>query len=395
MVLPRLLSWQRGTRRAAAAAALGLLAGWAVLSGCRAAVPANDPPFVWTLPAGFPEPRVPADEPMSAAKVDLGRHLFYDRRLSGNGTQSCSSCHIQALAFTDGRGQAIGSTGERHPRGSLSLANVAYQPVLTWANPVLRDLNKQAVIPMFGEFPVELGLKDDGRYLADLANDTTYQRLFRQAFPRTSAVTLGLVTRALAAFQRTLISGDSPVDRARRGERALDDLARRGQELFQSDRLGCARCHRGLTFSSAFDHAGLEAPEVAFHNNGLYNVGGTGAYPYPNTGLVQFTEDSSDMGRFKAPTLRNIALTAPYMHDGSLATLDKVIDHYAAGGRTVRTGPDAGVGRTSRFKSPLVTGFRVTPAERRALIAFLVALTDSTFITDPRFSDPWIAPRLP
>jgi cytochrome c peroxidase len=141
--------------------------------------------------------------------------------------------------------------------------------------------------------------------------------------------------------------------------------------------------------SSVFDHAGLDAPEIEFHNNGLYNVGGTGAYPYPNTGLVQFTEDSADMGKFKAPSLRNVALTTPYMHDGSIATLDEVLDHYSAGGRTVRQGLDAGVGRSSPFKSPLVTGFALTREERRALLAFLSALTDSTFITDPRFASPW------
>ncbi|MGE3614517.1 MAG: cytochrome c peroxidase, partial [Gemmatimonadales bacterium] len=252
--------------------------------------------FDWRLPAGFPVPRVPPDEPMTGGRVELGRHLFYDRRLSGNGTQSCASCHVQALAFTDGRGQAVGSTGERHPRGAPSLANVGYQPVLTWANPILRDLSKQAVIPMFGEFPVELGLKDDHRYLSAVTDDTTYRRLFREAFPNDPAVTLGKITRALAAFQRTLISGDSPVDRARRGQEPLPALARRGQELFESDRFNCSRCHRGLVFASAFDHAGLPGPEVEFHNNGLYNVGGSGAYPYPNTGLIQFTEKAEDMG---------------------------------------------------------------------------------------------------
>ncbi|MEZ4587128.1 MAG: cytochrome c peroxidase [Gemmatimonadales bacterium] len=199
---------------------------------------------------------------MSDAKVELGRHLFYDRRLSGNGTQSCASCHLQALAFTDGKPRAVGSTGEVHPRASMSLANVAYQPVLTWSNPILRELAKQAVIPMFGEFPVEMGLRDEQPYLDTLAADTTYRRLFHAAYPDHAEVTLAGITRALAAFQRTLVSGDSPVDRARRGEAPLDALAAHGQALFESERLGCARCHRGLMLSSALDHAGLDAPEI-------------------------------------------------------------------------------------------------------------------------------------
>ena len=152
---------------------------------------------------------------MSPAKVELGRHLFYDARLSGNGSQACASCHRQALAFTDGRPRAVGSTGEVHRRGAMSLTNVAYNVALTWADPGTRRLEDQALIPMLGDRPVELGLKGrEAELVGRLEADERYVAMFRGAFPVEPApITLANVTRALASFERTLISGDSAYDR--------------------------------------------------------------------------------------------------------------------------------------------------------------------------------------
>lgn len=349
-------------------------------------------PFDWQLPDGFPAPRVPEGEEMSAEKVELGLHLFYDVRLSGNQTQSCASCHRQELAFTDGLPVAEGSTGQLHPRNSMSLANAGYQPALNWANPNEVNLAHQSLTPLFGEDPVELGLAGmEDQLLARLDTDSTYQRLFAAAWPdRGAPVSVETITRSLAAFQRTLISGDSPVDRYRRGDRsALSESARRGQALFFSERLECFHCHGGLGFTGTFDFEGKSAPEVEFHNNGLYNIDGEGGYPPHNTGLHEFTGRPEDMGRFKAPTLRNIERTAPYMHDGSIATLDEVLDHYSAGGRTIASGPFAGVGRDNPNKSGFVKPFALSSEERISVIDFLRALTDSSFIADTRFANPW------
>jgi cytochrome c peroxidase len=348
--------------------------------------------YAWNLPEAFPPPRVPGDETMSRAAVELGRHLFYDRRLSRDQNQSCASCHRQSLAFTDGAALARGSTGELHPRNSMSLANVGYQPVLNWANPNERDLAHQSLTPLFGESPVELGMGGrEGELLERLRAEITYQQLFPVAFPDSpEPISVENLTKALAAFQRTLISGDSPVDRYRRGDRsALSESARRGQALFFSERLECFHCHGGLGFTGTFDFEGKSAPEIEYHNNGLYNIDGEGGYPSQNTGLYEFTLRPEDMGRFKAPTLRNIELTAPYMHDGSIATLEEVIDHYAAGGRTIAAGPYAGVGSENPNKSGFVKGFALDASEREDLLAFLRALTDSSFITNPAFSNPW------
>src|SRR5262249_38103079 len=139
--------------------------------------------FDWNIPKPFPRPVIPADNPMSQAKVELGRYLFYDKRMSSNGRTSCASCHRQELAFTDGRAQAEGTTGELHPRSSMSLANIAYSPLLTWANPTLSSLEEQAKVPMFGTEPIELGLKGhEEEFLRVIAGDAVYQKLFPEAF---------------------------------------------------------------------------------------------------------------------------------------------------------------------------------------------------------------------
>jgi cytochrome c peroxidase len=367
-----------------ALAGVGLMA--LHLSGCRSSAQ-----WEWRLPAGFPPPRVPGDNPMSATKVKLGRFLFYDKRLSLNQTQACASCHQQQRAFTDGRLHALGSTGAAHRRNSPSLANVAYASRLTWANSLINRLEDQALVPMFGDTPIELGLPDAATLMQRLAGDRRYAALFAATFPGEPApITVKNVTRAIAAFERTLISGDSPYDRYTRGDAtALSDAAKRGMVLFFSERLECFHCHGGFNFADAVDHAKLPEPERAFHNNGLYNVDGQGGYPEEDRGLYEITHAARDMGRFKAPTLRNVAVTAPYMHDGSIATLAEVIDHYAAGGRTIDHGPHAGDGSKSPVKDQFVTGFIVTAQERSDLLAFLESLTDASFLTDPRFGDPF------
>jgi cytochrome c peroxidase len=347
--------------------------------------------YEWDLPPGFPVPDVPEDNPMSEAKVELGRFLFYDPRLSGNETQSCASCHDQSLAFTDGRATAVGSTGEPHPRGSMSLANVAYNARLTWANPLLSELEDQALTPLFGDHPVELGARED-ELLARLRRDPGYPAMFAEAFPDDAdPLSVRNVVRALASFQRTLISGDSPYDRYvyQGDDEALSEAARRGLELFGSERLECFHCHGGFNFADGVTHEGTVIEEVAFHNTGLYNIDGRGGYPEPNRGVYEVTGDRRDMGHFRAPTLRNIAVTAPYMHDGSIEDLDGVLDHYAAGGRTIEEGPYAGVGSESPLKNLFIHGFTLTEQERADVLALLRSLTDETFLTDPRFSDPF------
>jgi cytochrome c peroxidase len=351
-------------------------------------------PYAWNLPARFPKPRVAITNPMSAAKVELGRYLFYDTRLSGNGTQSCASCHEQEHAFADGKGHAVGSTGQVHPRGSMSLVNVAYAASLTWGNPAMTQLEDQALVPMFGSQPVELGLQQPGTAMLDrLRAEPRYRPLFEQAFGGgADGFTLEHVTQAIASFERTIISASSPWDRYHneRDDTAISAAARRGETLYFGQPQSCFRCHGGFTFSGAVDFEGRrEGGEVEFHNTGLYNIAGALSYPSPNTGIYEMTKKPEDVGKFKAPTLRNIAVTAPYMHDGSAATLEDVLAHYAAGGRTIADGPNRGIGHDNPNRSPTVRGFPLTADQRDDLIAFLRSLTDQSVLRDPRFSNPW------
>jgi len=321
---------------------------------------------------------------MSRKKAELGRYLFYDKRLSVNGSTSCATCHQQAKAFTDGAALATGATGSVHPRGSMSLANAAYNPVLTWANPEQHLLETQALVPMFGTAPVEMGLAGrEAEMRRLLTGDARYVRMFRAAFPRDAdPYTVANLTRAIATFERTLLSFDSPYDRYRYGGKpdAISAAAKRGEKLFFSERMKCFHCHGGINFTDTVSHERLEHPEVAFHNTGLYNVDGSGAYPASNTGVMEVSKNPRDMGKFRAPTLRNIAVTAPYMHDGSIATLEEVIAHYAKGGRVANP-----------LKSEFVTGFAITDAETHDLAAFLESLTDRTFLANPAFADPYLA----
>ena len=368
----------------AAAWTAALLVG---ISGCSA-----PETYEWPIPAGYPQPVVPEDNPMTAAKVELGRHLFYDRRLSGNGQQACASCHLPEHAFTEPRAQAVGSTGEMNPRNALALVNVAYNATLMWAHPGLRHIEQQLLIPMFGESPVELGITGrEDEVLARFRDDPHYQRLFAPAFPGATSLEFTHIVDALACFVRSLVSFQSPFDRyAYAGEdEALSEAAIRGLGSFFSERFECHHCHGGFNFTQSTNHESSAILEDPFHNTGLYNVGGENAYPAIDQGLFQLTGKPQDRGRFRAPTLRNVALTAPYMHDGSIPDLEAVLDFYAAGGRNIEKGEFAGDGRANVHKSQFVKGIDMTAEERTDLLAFLDSLTDPDFLDRPGHQDPF------
>ena len=365
------------------AAAIALV--FAAVSGCSRAEEAPrtgtpPAPFTWTLPAGLPVPKVPSDNPMNVAKVSLGRRLFYDTRLSGNETFSCATCHQQAHAFTDGRARAIGSTGALHARSTMSLTNVAYNASLGWADPTLRTLEQQMAVPMFNEHPIELGLKRrESEVVARFASRPDDVAAFRAAFPEDAApVRLEAMVKAIAAFERTLVSGDAPFDRYlyRDDKAGVSPSALRGMRLFFSDRLRCAECHGSFNLSGPVDVEGTKDLELIFHNTGLYDVDRRGGYPDTDRGLFDLTKRAADMGRFRAPTLRNVAVTAPYMHDGSVPTLEAAVAHYASGGKP------------SPYRSDRVKGFRLRAGDANDLVAFLHALTDQGFLTNPAFSRP-------
>jgi cytochrome c peroxidase len=293
------------------------------------------------LPPGYLPPPAPEANPLTAEKIELGRHLFYEKQLSANGTQSCGSCHQQHLAFCDGRSRAVGSTGAEHFRNTMTLVNVGYRRPLTWSNPAVVTLEQQALIPLTNEHPVEMGMAGRLEELPGrLANEEKYRRMFAAAFPeQRSPITVENITRAIASFERSIVSAESPYDRlVRYGESgALSPEAWQGFKLFFSARAGCSSCHGGPDLATP-------AAGSVFRNNGF----------------------SDPREKFRVASLRNVALTGPYMHDGHVATLAAVVDGYA-----------------TREKA-----FRPTNEERRALVAFLESLTDESVATNPRFGDP-------
>lgn len=354
--------------------------------------PVSPDVWQWHLPSGIPEPFVPVDNPMTPAKVELGRYLFYDTRLSGNGTQSCASCHRQDHAFAGANAVELGSTGTPGRHNAMSLTNVAWNSVQTWANPQLGELEAQALVPMFGESPVELGLAGMQDALVQrISDEPTYGPLFGAAYPDDPApITIDHIAKAIGSFDRAVVSFRSPYDRFTAGDdSALTDSQKRGLDLFFGERLECHHCHGGFNFTQVYRDVKDPAGFVHYFNNGLYNVDGAGGYPTGDTGIHDLSNDPIDMGRFRPPTLRNIALTAPYMHDGSVATLDDVLTMYARGGRLITSGPNAGDGAASPLKNVLINGFTLSDQDRADVLAFFDALTDTELLTEPDLADPW------
>jgi cytochrome c peroxidase len=329
-----------------------LLAGAALL-------PAGaDTAFDWHLPPGVTPPPVPADNAMSAAKVELGRRLFYDADLSIDGTTSCATCHEQHRAFTEGNGTHPGVRGTPGRRNVMGLANVGYFAPLTWADPRQQKLEAQALVPMMGNRPVEMGMDGQDYELARRLNsDTCYPRMFRAAFPeRGGEISTNTVTLALAAFERTLISYDAPYDKFRRGDRsALSSAAQRGMAVFND--LNCASCHAGENFT-----------DQKFHHLGLYNETEAEARPAHDHGLKDVTGAAADEGAIRTPSLRNIALTGPYMHDGSITKLGDAIRAHLKG---------------DGARDPQLKGLAINSSQEADLLAFLDSLSDQGIVTNP------------
>ncbi len=327
----------------------------------------------------------------SKDKANLGRYLFYDRRLSINNTKACATCHAPQFSFTDGYTRSIGALGDLHQRNARPLINLVFLKYLTAGDSTLHFPEAQMNNPMLSEHPVELGIKgNETAILNKIKTDKFYAAQFRQLFKdETDSLSIKNIQYCISSFIRTIISFNSSYDDFIKGNKlALNEQQQRGMQLFFSDRLKCGSCHGGINFSTP-TVKDSNGNSLYYFNTGIYNVDEKGNYPAYDQGLVEITKNPADIGCYRVPTLRNLAFTAPYYHDGSALTIGEVIDAYANGGRNVTEGIYKGDGAANPHKSNLIKGFNLTSQQRKDLIAFLFSLTDSTLITNPAYADPF------
>ena len=315
--------------------------------------PSHFAPKFMEIPEGFDEIEFPDDNDFSQSRWELGKKLFYDPIMSMDSSISCASCHNSELAFSDDVAFSLGVNERIGTRNAPTLVNVAYHPYFTREGGV-PTLEMQILVPIqeHNEFDFNIVL------LAEkLRADSSYLRMSMEAYDR--APDAFVITRSLACFERSLISGYSRFDQYENYEDidALTQSEKNGLQLFFSHRTNCSNCHSGFNFTN-----------YAFENNGLYEE-------YTDVGRFRFTGKDEDVARFKVPSLRNVQLTAPFMHDGSLATLEEVVEHYNDGGEN------------HPHKSPLVKPLHLTDNEKSNLVAFLKSLTDESFVKNPLFKN--------
>jgi cytochrome c peroxidase len=317
-------------------------------------------PYALVIPEGFPDMIIPEDNPMTVEGVELGRRLFYDPILSADNTQSCADCHAAAFSFTDnGKQFSTGIDGIAGTRNSMAVINAGWMPHLFWDGRST-GLEHQALEPVPN--PIEMH-QPWTEAMGKLNAHPEYPDLFFKAFG-TRQVDSTLVVKAIAQFERTMISSNSKWDRYLRGEVQLTQAESKGFEIFFTEKGDCFHCHTTILFT-----------DNIFHNNGL-------DAEFTDMGLFDVTGDPNDMGKFKTPTLRNIAFTAPYMHDGRFATLEEVIDFYS---HKVTFSPTI----DPLMKQVGQGGIQLTDDEKESLLAFLNTLTDQSFIDNPDFSNPF------
>lgn len=323
-----------------------------------------------------------------ATQVQLGKYLFFDRRLSINNTRACGTCHNPQFAFTDGYKRSLGAFADLHQRNTQPLFNLASQKYFTAADSTLHTALQQMENPLFNTHPIEMGIKgNEAMILQKIAADTAYITLFKKA---NLPINWQHIKQAIAQFVLSLTSINSPYDAYINGDStALTQQQKLGKQLFYSAITGCSQCHAGANFASP-SFINTHGDTSFYYNTGLYNIGGNGAYPSYDQGLYQLTKNKLDMGKFRVPTLRNLAFTAPYLHDGSAATLTEVINNYANAGRHIYTGVYKGNGAKNKYKHPAIKGFSLTAAQQLQLVQFLLSLSDSSFVNNPLHQNPFV-----
>lgn len=333
--------------------------------------PAKPTVVPWIDPEGFPPMRIPENNPLTVEGIALGRRLFYDPILSADSSMSCATCHLPELGFTDGKAVSEGVVGLEGRRSAMSLVNVGYYHSGLFWDGRSPSLEEQALHPIRDPLEMAYNWIDAA---SRVRKSPGYFDWFRDAFGirRRSEIDSVLIGKALAQFQRTLISKDARFDQVQRGEATFTESEKRGWTIFfdASPKMAvseCNHCHVDPLFT-----------DLTYQNNGIQRVKQLEDFQDPGYGTV--TKNRYDNGKFRVPTLRNIARTAPYMHDGRFKTLEEVLDHYASGGHPAEN------------LNPNVHPLTLSARDRADLLAFLNTLTDTVFLQKEAFQNPWKTP---
>jgi len=328
-------------------------------------------PYNLYIPPFFPPMDIPNDNPLTVEGVELGKHLFWEKQLSGDNTMSCGGCHFPENAFSDPNQFSIGITGEQGTRQAMALIN------LGWANDYFWDgrsltLEDQVREPVPN--PIEMNESWENA-VADISGLPQYASMFDAAYG-TAEVTEDRIVKAIASFLRTMISAESKFDRSRLGMELLTDQEQRGLELFLFEGGDPESVQGGQNGADCFHCHGFGSSQFSDylpHNNGLDGI-------FTDLGVGGITGDETQFGKFKTPTLRNVEFTAPYMHDGRFNSLEEVIEHYNSGGVPSPT--------IDPFMKYTTGGLQLPQSDKDALIAFLKTLSDPNFLTNPAFLNP-------
>jgi cytochrome c peroxidase len=328
----------------------------------------NPKNYTLSIPNYFPPMDIPADNPMTIDGIELGRHLFYDPILSADSTMSCATCHLPQFAFTDASATSIGIDGIRGNRSSMSLINIGFVKSGLFWDGRAKTLEDQALLPV--EDPIEMHHLWP-TLIEQIKRHPKYPSMFRKAFGITNKgqITKELAAKAIAQFERTIISKDSKYDRIKQGKEKFTDLELYGSGLFFDEDpdlpdAECWHCHN-LPLATSDD----------FFNNGLTSTSDINGFADIGRGKV--TKTIADNGKFRATSLRNISDSGPYMHDGRFKTLDEVLDHYVSGGKQSPT------------SDPLILKLGLTDFDKKALKAFILTLQDSSVYENPAYKNPF------
>lgn len=322
--------------------------------GCKSTLLSTYKKDYYSLPSDFPNITHPEQNVPTALRIQLGKMLFYDPILSRDSTVSCASCHKQQFAFADSLSFSLGVKQRTGTQNVPSLVNVAYAPNFTRAGGV-PTLEMQILVPIQETHELDFNIVLAGKRIA---KDSLYRAMSLAAYQRIPDPYV--ITRSIAAFERTLISANTPYDvyTYSNKKNSLSPSAQKGLKLFMSDKTNCSSCHTPPLFS-----------DFSFKNNGLYTH-------YADSGRIRLTYKEEDRALFKVPSLRNVSISSPYMHDGSFNSLEQVIEHYNKGGNA------------HKHKSPLIRPLHLSSKEQKNLLAFLQSLTDESIAKNPSFSNP-------